>query len=235
MKIPTITERMIFIGLIIALSILSFISIQSCNHNKENAIIANLKLNKDSATFTEKLDKLGNAYIQQEQTIATQEEAIKAGLISQEELKAKNIKDVNSIVRLTQKINILNDSILKYKNDSNNIITVIDTTTHDTTNYLKLPNSVSSVDKWLSFHGSILKEGFRIDSLQLINDQTIIIGNSKKWFLGKNIPVVDVQNSNPYFKVNKMSNVVIEYKTPWYQKNVTWFIVGAVATYFIVK
>ncbi len=228
-----LSERPVWIiALVVTLLILSF-SIRSCNQNKNNAIIANLKLNRDSISFTTKIDKLGNDYIVQEQTIATQDKAIRAGLISEAELKAKNIKDVNSIVRLNLQISVLKDTILKYKNDTNSVITIIDTVSHDTTDYLKLPNSVSTADKYIKFKGSILKTGFRIDLLELENNETIIIGNTRSWFLGKKTPVVTIENDNPYFKAVKMSNVIIKNETPWYQKNLTWFIIGGGLATFI--
>lgn len=229
-----ISERMLMISIIIILAVVLLFSVKSCNSYKSDAIVANLKLNQDSIKFQTKLDKLGNSYIEQEQRIANYEDALNAGLINEQDLKAKNLKNVETIINLRQQVSGLNDTILKYKSKPA-IITIIDTTTHDTVNYLKIPIEASFSNKWVIIKETILKEGIRIDTLSLVNDQKIYIALRKNGFLRKSTPVITIESSNPYFAPIKMDNIIIEHNIPWYQKNITWGIIGAIGGFILTR
>ena len=104
-------------------------------------------------------------------------------------------------------------------------------------------NNISSLkrfnlsEEFLTINGIVLENGVKIDSLVLPNISTITIGR-KKQGLFNSIPVVELKNSNPYLKVNDLSNVVIEKEKKIYQKHKFWFSVGTalgiVGTYLLI-
>lgn len=219
--------------IIVILIIILIIGIQTCNHYKTELNISNLKYNKDSLIFQTKFDKLGQSYIEQEQRISTYEEAIKSGIINEQTLKDKNLKDVQTIVNLKQEITGLKDTILKYKNQQ--IITIIDTNTKDTINYLRIPVEAKFKNKFVNISQTILKSGIRIDTLSLVNDMQLIIALNNKGLFRKDVPVITIQNSNPYFTPIKLDNIIIKEKTPWYKQNITWLVVGVAGGFILFK
>ena len=67
-----------------------------------------------------------------------------------------------------------------------------------------------------------------LDNGELTNIQTIIVANKKMGFLRTPKPIVQITNSNPYFKFNSIQNGQVFYSEPFYKKPIVWAILGAV-------
>ena len=65
------------------------------------------------------------------------------------------------------------------------------------------------LDKWLQFDYAVNQDGFNISKFTIPNDQTIITGFKRKWFLGKQTYVTDITNSNPYIKTIEVQTIQV--------------------------
>ena len=179
-------------------------TVSSYQHNQLK--IAELKLQDTAHYFSIEIDKAGNKYYEQQQIIATQKQAIEAGLIEKQELKNKNIKQLQSIIKLTESIKILS---LKANYESPEIIYKYDTIKMDSQAFLRVPTQFNYRDEWIYISGSVRSTGVFHDSIKMNNSGTLMLGYKKSGFLKKS-PVVTYESSNPYFEIKSMSNVVIE-------------------------
>jgi len=183
-----------------------------------------VKINKDSSTI-----------VTQNQTILSQDEAIKLGLLKLD----GEIKKVQSQVNSVQEL-VINDIPIPYISDN-----FVDTSGW----YLKyksgeitpeicdsfIKNSVlvntefKKDDKWFDIGGKIKKEGIVIDSIIIPNEQSVTIGYKKSGFLNlKREPIVEIKNSNPYIKIPKANNVNVKDKPNLFQKKGFWVGVGTI-------
>jgi hypothetical protein len=187
-------------------------------------------LEKDRAAF--ELEKLvtGETIAIQSQTISSLENAVSAGLIREKELKELNIKQLQSFVKITQKLNI--DSITAGWTTPPAIII------RDTVVLMKLPHQFQYLDKWAVIRGIVKREGVLFDSISMVNDMTFITGYQKQGFLKPALPILSVSNNNPYMTITAMQNVVIKEKPPWYNRPNFYRAQGAIATgllFYLIK
>ena len=184
-----------------------------------------LTINKDSSTI-----------ITQRQTILSQDEAIKLGLLK---LNGQ-ITKVQSQVNQVQDI-VLNSVPLPYIPDN-----YVDTSgwyakfkNGDTSKAIcdsLIANSVlvntefKKDDKWYSINGKVKKDGLQLDSLKITNESSVTIGYRKYGFLNlKSEPIVEIKNSNPYIKTIKANNINIKNNPNLFQKKGFWAVIGIVA------
>jgi hypothetical protein len=181
-----------------------------------------VKVNKDSSTI-----------VTQRQTILTQDEAIKLGILK---LNGE-IKKVQSQVNQVQEF-VINDVPVPYVPDN-----FIDTSGW----YVKLKNGDTSKsicdsfiknsvlvgtqfkkdEKWLKMDGKIKKDGLQLDSMTIPNESSVTIGYRKYGFFNlKSEPIVEIKNTNPYLKVSKVSNVLIKNNKSIFSKKGFWFAIG---------
>lgn len=183
--------------------------------------------------FKTKVNSLGQTIATQDQRIATMDNAIALGLIRESELKANNLKLVQSNVRLTEQLAAAG---LEGQYDQPPVII----TTGDNTPCLKLPASFGYHDTWLSLKTSIDSLGKpTYDSILVISKPTIFVGIEKTGLFKKDKPVVVYTNENPYFTTTAMTNVVIEDRKKWYKTRGfalgAGFLGGAVLTTLLLK
>jgi hypothetical protein len=175
--------------------------------------IAELKLQDTAHYFSQELTKAGEKYYQQEQVITSQKNAIKAGLIREQELKEQNIKNLESIVKLTEVVKILGITA--------SYDPIVDTVfVTDSNDFLRVPVGFSYSDKYLYLKGRVLQSGVTHDSIIITNNIKLIQGEKKIGWM-KKIPVITYHSDNPYIQVTGMQNLVVEQKTPIYNK--LWF------------
>ena len=168
----------------------------------------------------------------QEQTIATLEDAITVGLVREDELKEKNLKQVTAIVRLTQEVVRL--SIIADITDAE-VITITDTVSEmPPGSYLKVPADFFYSDDWTLLSGVILGHTIRVDSLRIKTEPSIFLGYQKAGFFKPLKAVVTVEDKNPYVSTIHMENVVIRQKPPFY-KRPWWHRLEGAAIYFGIQ
>jgi len=224
------TDDKITLGVILALLILCICMIFITSNIQDKLTIAELKLSDTSHYFNTLIDKQGNEYAEQEQVIATQKQAIKSGLIEKQELKDKNIKLLQSLVKITQAVEIIGKKA-NFINDPE-IIYITDTIKIDTQAFLRVPISFKYSDKYLLMQGRVLTTGVIHDSIKIQNKGTLMLGYKKTGFM-KRSPVVSYESSNPYFVTKSMSNVVIEEKRRFYEKGWFWGCVGVAGGFYL--
>lgn len=178
----------------------------------------------------------------QTQTILSQDEAIKLGLLKLE----GDIKKVQSQVRQGQTINI--DSVpipfipdhfadttgwmVKLKQGDSSKATLDSLLA----NSIVIPKRFSLKDKWYSIDGKVLKDGLLMDSLKVSNESSVTIGWKNAGFLGlKKEPMVEIKNTNPYLSVTKMSNVVVKKKKGLFQNPIFWSGLGFLSGAYFIK
>ena len=234
-KINLLLYSIIAILIIIGLS-------QACHYQKKQddllSQISQYQLGEKA--FTKKINADSSTIVQQEQTILTEKEAIKLGLLKLE----GEIKKAQSQVRQTQLIkydsisvayvpdNFIDSSkwLFKFKNGfkSNDVIDSL------IANSIIVPKSFATKSKWFSINGKVNKENVLIETLSIPNESSVTVGWKRTGFLwlGKK-QFVEVKNTNPYLSVVKLSNVVIEKKKGLLSKPVFWVAVGVVAGFLI--
>ena len=186
-----------------------------------------LKFDLSEQTFTKEIDKQGRQIVQQEQIILTQKQAIKHGLL-----------EIDRLSKLKSQVRVIS----KTKFDSVFVpFTLTETDSvyiNDTINAISVPKSFELTDKWYAIAGSINKTGVFLDSISFANDMRISIGYKKQKFIkrvfAKPIPIVDIQNNNPYTQIASLNNVVIENDKKFYNKKGFWFGIGAVSGIFLI-
>lgn len=178
----------------------------------------------------------------QTQTILSQDEAIKLGLLKLE----GDIKKVQSQVRQGQTINI--DSVpipfipdhfadttgwmAKLKQGDSSRATLDSLLA----NSIIIPKKFSLKDKWYSIDGKVLRDGLLMDSLKISNESSVTIGWKNAGFLGlKKEPMVEIKNTNPYLSVTKMNNVVVKKKKGILQNPLFWSGIGFLGGAYFIK
>lgn len=100
-------------------------------------------------------------------------------------------------------------------------ITYNDTIVLPDKNTIRVPKKFSGVTEWYSYQGIIQKEGVLLTP-KVFNKQIITIGEARQdgvfSFLKQKVPVIEVQNRNPYATTIDMSNIIIvERPARWYE------------------
>jgi len=167
-------------------------------------------------SLKEEVIRDGKTISQQHQNILKMKDAIELGLVEKE----KYMKSIQSQQKFKTITKI--DSIkIPYEVQK---IVYVDSSTLDTSIYVKTPINVNYKDSWNFFGGRVLHDGFALDSMGSINKYRVTIGKKKQGFLKKAKLIVEVKNENPNTKINEISNVQIEDKKPFYQR--WWFAFG---------
>ena len=178
----------------------------------------------------------------QTQTILSQDEAIKLGLLKLE----GDIKKVQSQVRQGKTINI--DSVPipfvpdNFADTSGWMVRLRQGDSSKATldsllaNSIIIPKKFSLKDKWYSIDGKVLRDGLLMDSLKISNESSVTIGWKNAGFLGlKKEPMVEIKNTNPYLSVTKMSNVVVKKKKGLLQNPIFWTGLGFLGGAYFIK
>lgn len=79
------------------------------------------------------------------------------------------------------------------------------------------------------FIGTIGQDFFSIDSLIIPNTQSIVMGDRKMGFLKGTEKRIEIVNSNPLIRTNKIENYVIQQRKKWYQSTAFKFGIGFLA------
>jgi hypothetical protein len=165
--------------------------------------------------FKKKVKEDSSTIASQTQTIMTQDDAIKLGL-----LKINGeIKKIQSQVTQTQEISIRDIAIpfvpngyadtskwiSKYKNGD----TSKEICDSLIANSIIVPKKFELKNKWYNIDGKVKKDGLLIDSFKIINESSVTLGYKKSGFLNLGrTPMVEIINTNPYLDVTKVSNIV---------------------------
>lgn len=229
-------ERLIIIGLVIII-LLSFWKGCQYKNDRDNLLTQVSQYQIGEKSFKTKMLKDSSTIATQGQTILTQKEAIRLGLLNLEGA----IKKASSQVRVVQKIKI--DSVLVPYSDVDTSVWTLKKTDNCEKKYDSLlansvivPRDFSTEKKWYSINGKVKKDGVLIDSLKIENESSVTIGWKRSGFLWlKKEPIVEVKNSNPYLQVTKMNNIVVKKNKSLLDSRLFWMGIGIVGGLFINK
>lgn len=223
---------------IIILSSLSYISVLRNQNSNLSSTIVNLQ-----NEFTQELNRKGDTIYIQRQTILTQRQAIETGLLENEELRANNIKLVQSQVRLEERISNLQTIIAGF--DDHTTIEYIEVEGEiDNEKWLKMPAYFSYTSEWINFRAAVqYPEGLilRPGDLSIISKPVITIGERNKYdsrirnFFSTPDKVVIYQNENPHVEIVGMENIIIEQEKRFYQRWWFWTTIGVAAGVIIAN
>jgi hypothetical protein len=198
--------------LILLLAVAILLLLKSCSvileNNKLKQQVAVMK--SENQAFSEEITKDGQRMAEQEQLIVTQKQAINAGLI-----KIKNLKKIKSQVRV-ETITQVDSFFVAFERK--------DTLSADSSSSKKF--SYQDPKDWFTLAGMVTKQGVGISEMSVRNKYHITIADKKVGFFKAPKPSVILINENPYTTTEKMNNLVIENKSPFYKRPWFWAAIG---------
>jgi hypothetical protein len=232
-------NKLIQIGLIFIIILMAW---KGCQMQQENNNLLNQvsKYKDGEKAFKTKRLEDSSTLAQQSQTILTQNEAIKLGLLKLE----GDIKKVQSQVRQSQNINISDVSVpfipdnfadtsgwMKKIASGDSSRAVLDSLL---ANSVIVPKKFALEQKWYSVSGTVKKSEVLLDSIKINNESSVTVGWKNSGFLGLGKEaVVEIKNTNPYLSVTKMDNVVIKKKKGVLQSKLFWAGIGVLGGFLI--
>lgn len=124
----------------------------------------------------------------------------------------------------------------------NNITTIKTTTKTDT---IKIPfekpipcNFVREgavFKEWFSLGWKVDSLGLTIEPIEIPNEQIIITGFKRKWFLGKTTAVTEVSNTNPLIEIQDVHSFETVVPKHWYDSKILWLTAGLVTGAILMK
>ena len=191
------------------------IALLVCGYARQIAELSHFKeqvsqLEFNSQKFEETIGANGEKIIEQRQLILSQKDAIALKVLEIDKLKkVKSQVIVNTITKI--------DSIF---------IPFASGDTTDTlgvSSFIRVPQLFSLNNEWYGIKGNITKLGVNLDSLSFSNRMKITIGSKSVGIFKKPVPIVLLENENPYVITKGLQNIVVENNLKWYEKKSFWF------------
>lgn len=177
------------------------------------------KLEFDKQRYEETIAENGSRIVEQEQLILSQKDAIALKVLEINRLKkVKSQVIVNTITQI--------DSVFIPFTESDTILIASNDTLDSTGTYLRVPKPFSLNTEWYGITGVVNNQGVNLDSLSFSNKMKLTIGSKSQGLFKKPLPIVLMENENPFVQTTGMQNIVIENELKWYEKKVVWFGVG---------
>lgn len=242
MKSLEILQKMLLGIMIVLVFLIILLMIKGCEDkfikSSMTEQLSKYKLSNKEFTTKRLLDS--STIAQQTQTILTQSEAAKLGLIN---LEGEIVK-LQSQVAISQRLRYRNVDVpfipenfadttswqfkFRHGDTSKSIIDSL------LSNSVIVPKKFSVQDKWLVIGGVVKKNNVTIDSILIPNKTSVTLGWKRQGFLNMmKVPVLEVKNSNPNLSVVDINNVVIKEKKGLLQKPLFWLGLGLLGGFFI--
>lgn len=209
----------IYILLFIGLLLVAFLFGKCSTRSERSQQISNLIAARDSVKQSYVvIDGLKTSVYEQNALILSQKDALAAGIIERDYLKALKLKTLVANAELNGSIKVLRDSLKLVHGTT--IITVKDTSGLSN-DYIKIPFTLlDENDKNINLLAGMNINKTSYFSLMVPFNGTISIGNKRSGFL-KTTPVGIFTTDNPYIKVNAMDVLIVKEPDKWYNK---WWI-----------
>lgn len=219
-----------FLILILALILVSFFAGHMITFKKRNAAYGQVMALTDSiSAYTVVIDDLETRVFEKQQVIGTMEQAIAAGILEEDRLKALNMKHLSQISKLEGELKAAIDSIPLP--DSIFVTDTIETGPGEGKTYAILPFSWEYKDQYLGLKTGIHEDKTAWFDLEAQVSLYITLGDIKKK------PVAAVTTPSPYVTITDFNVVNIQeqtllYKHPW----IPWAggFVGGVASGWLI-
>lgn len=202
-------------------------------HNK-NLVDQLSEYKIENQNYRSERQKDSSLIVTQNQTILSQKEALKLGLL---ELDNK-IKQVQSQLQAKLKISVVEKDVpfipTNYADTSGwvrdrngNLVR---------TDSISVPQDYGLIEKWFKVKGTIKKTGVKIDTLELPAKFTVTYGKEKSGFLGMSrTPVVQVKSDNPYIDVSSLNNIVVKKPKTIFNSPFLYLGTGIILGIFVAK
>lgn len=147
----------------------------------------------------------------------------------------KKIKEVAAVVKVDQKVEIL-DKVIPYTDTSSFEFTLAayDSLKALGARYIIPPKFFTYKDSVLTLDGVVQLHGVTIDSLSIVNELALRIYDRKRGWLKSPVKTVEVINKNPVIKITGMNSLVLKEKISFWNK---WLkpLVFAAAGFYLGK
>lgn len=214
--------------LIFALVIVAiFFLFKSCEYARErDKLVSQLGEYriKEKAFETKRLSD-SSTIATQSQTIVSQSEAIKLGLLELDDKMKKvqaQVKAKAEVVIVEKPVPFIPNGWVDtsgwVRDESGKVIRQ---------DSIAVPQRFKLDEKWFNIDGYVKKSGLIIDTLKIPNKTTMTVGYKKTGFLNlSKEAVVQVKNDNPYVTITGMDNVVIKNKRPFWKSPLFTLLIG---------
>ncbi len=180
------------------------------------------KLDFKTQRYKETIAENGCRIVEQEQLILSQKDGIALKILEIEKLK--KIKS-QVIVSTITKIDSVFIPFLEPDTFISSINNIGDSSIGT---LLRVPMPFSITNEWYGIAGFVNTQGINLDSLSFRNKMKITIGSKSQGLFKKSIPIVLMENENPYVQTTSMQNIVIKNELKWYEKKGVWFGFGVI-------
>jgi hypothetical protein len=214
MKQPS-NARLLNVLLVLALIVLGLFSIKSCNKNKTLAAEAAAMLNyKDTVMYYK--SKTGDLIAYNHSLVVSHSNLKVTNKLLAKELEELKMKKPVTVTSVLTEV-VVNEVMIPYE--------------------VKLPCDSFDValkytDPWLSINGRSKHTGITLDSIRLVNDMLIAVGEKNNGFFRRNEHIVAVKSENPYFNITSLQSYTFKPKEPFYDR--WWFKASIFTAGFVV-
>lgn len=170
----------------------------------------------------------------QSQTLMSQKEALKLGLLELE----NDMKAIQSQMKQSSVTTIVEKQVPFIPDGYADTSGLVRDEKGDVVrrDSIAVPSRFKLNEKWFNIDGYVQRDGLKIDSLTIPNKTIATIGYKKAGFLNlSKDPVVTFKNDNPYVNVVGMDNVVIKNKRPFWKNPLFTIGIGVVLGHYIIK
>jgi len=210
---PTVWKVIAVVSLLITLSFGAYTAYREINLNKlENN--AATKAYAQFQPFVERVQKDSTQLVEQSQLLASKD----AQIVKQIE-KIEHLKSLNSQV-VAKTVTEIKDVKIPFI-DSAKVITKVDSSTKDSTQYLQVPARAQIITPHFQIDETVMVDGIEVNHIIIPDSTTNTIGDKGNLF--KDEPVVFIHHSNPFIKTIDMKNIVVK---PKLSKGAQGFVIG---------
>jgi hypothetical protein len=180
----------------------------------------------DNQNYVTEIDENGNEIATQNQLILTQKETLdKLGDELDRYKKVASYVDFGSETKIDSILIPYEVEVVKWMPMSEDSLAKLA--------YIQTPLTFSKKDEWYGIKGKVLSNGIFFDSIKFYNKSKVIVGTESQGWFKKPIPIVSIENENPYTSVTSMQNIQVEDRRRFYDKKGFWFGTGVVIGFAI--
>jgi len=204
-----------------------------CGRHSTSATIGlhtrNLKAARDSVRhYSVTINGLNNSVAERDAIILSKDQAIEAGIIEKERLKALHMKELVSNAKLKGEIEIFKDK-LKLPRDKEVVFVPVKDTSGISHDYLRIPFTLlDEKEEYISLKAGMNEDKTAFYHLEVPVSGEMSVGYVKAGFL-KTKPVGVFTTKNPYLKVSNMDILITPEKKKWYESFWVHALVGGAA------
>jgi predicted RND superfamily exporter protein len=185
-----------------------------------NAYTAHNQLNDTINRFKTVVSKYGDSLQVARQMILSQKQAIEMGLLREDELKDKYLKQVQVVIELKEQVTILEKQ--------GEYIDTFYIETFKGGNWLKIPAKMAFSDPWYNVSVTADRTPL-LDSLIVYSKPKLTLGYMKQGLFKRKERVTIYENENPYIELKDIQSLTIEEQKKWYQTTGAKIGFGALA------